>query len=73
MVHSANGYSVLITLYVRAAECTVFLYMHCTYMIRHRIQNPRNKSLEWNVKNNSMACSTTWQILITTIGMLKQL
>ncbi len=39
----------------------------------HRIQNPRNKSLERNVKNNSIACRTTWQILTTTIGTLKQL
>jgi hypothetical protein len=70
---TAQGYSVRITLYVRVTECTVLLYMHSTYMIIYRIQNPRNNSLEWNVKNNSMAWRTTWQILITTIGMLKQL
>jgi len=42
-------------------------------MIIHRIQNPKNNSLEWNVKNSSIACRTTWQILITNIGRLKQL
>ena len=42
-------------------------------MIIHRIQNPKNNSLEWNVKNNSIACRTTWQILMTNIGRLKQL
>ncbi len=73
IVHSVRGYSVRIILYVRVTECTALICMYRMCIVRHRIQNPRNHSLEWNVKNNSMACSTTWQILTTTIGMLKQL
>jgi len=73
IVLSVKGYSVRIILYVRVIECMALVCMYRMCMIRYRIQNPRNNSLEWNVKNNSMACSTTWQILTTTIGMLKQL
>ncbi len=73
IVHSARGYSVRIILYVRVTECTALVCMYRMCIIRHRIQNPRNNSLEWNVKNNSMAWRTTWQMLITTMGMLKQL
>ncbi len=41
-----KGYSVCITLYVRVTEFAVLDYMHRMYIIIHRIQNPRNKSLE---------------------------